>query len=131
MVDMVEPISDAIRQALDERVLRGQHGEHPFGIGVARDELRNLCRELVRKPHHNQKRPLLFRQRVYHGGGKCCINIGISVRQRAPLGERAQVQIHGGEPALAGIQQALDLRVGQVGPAAVAYTASSVWLSRS
>ena len=39
--------------------------------------------------------------------------------QYAALGERPQIQIHGGEPALAGIEKALHLRVGKLRAAAV------------
>ena len=61
---------------------------------------------------------LPLRQRLDHGGGEHGENIGIAFGQRPMLGERPQVQVDGGEPALRGGQKRGQLRLGQRGAAA-------------
>ena len=116
---MVEAIGRPIRQARDEGVLLCEAGEDLPRVRIARDILRHLHGKLIGKPHNRQKLPLLFRQRIDHGGGKGGINVGMAAGQHTALGERAQIQIHGGKPALAGIEKAFDLRIGKLRAAAV------------
>ena len=116
---MVEAIGRSIRQARDEGVLLCEPGEDLPRVRIARDILRHLHGKLIGKPHNRQKLPLLFRQRIDHGSGKGGINVGMAAGQHTALGERAQIQIHGGKPALAGIEKAFDLRIGKLRAAAV------------
>ena len=116
---MVEAVGHAVGQTLHKRVLRGQRGEHPLRVRVARDKARHLRRELVGKTHDRQKLPLLRGERIHHRGGEGRVDVGLPVRQHAALGERPQVQIDRGKPALAGIEQVRDLLVGELRAAAV------------
>ena len=116
---VVEAEGHTVRQAFYKCVLRGQYGKQLFRIGVSCDEARHFHGKLIGKPHDRQKLLLLFRERVDHGGGERGINVGIVVGQLPTLGECPQVQIDGGKPALAGIEQGFDLRVGKLGTASV------------
>ena len=116
---VVEAIGRAVRQARDKGVLRSQHGENLPSVRVACDTLRHFDGKFIGKSHDRQKLPLFFRQRIDHGGGKGGIDVGIAAGQHAALRERSQIQVHGGEPALAGIEEAFDLRVGKLRAAAV------------
>ena len=116
---MVEAIGRPIRQARDEGVLLCEPGEDLPRVRIARDILRHLHGKLIGKPHNRQKLPLLFRQRIDHGGGKGGVDVGMAAGQYAALGERAQAQIYGGKPALTGIEEAFHLRVRKLRAAAV------------
>ena len=116
---VVEAVAHAVRQAGDKGILLREHGQEAIGVRVAGDKARHRRGELIRQPHDGQKRLLPGRERLDHGGGKHGVNVRVPVRQRAVLGERAQVQVHGGKPSLTRVQQRLDLRVGQVRAAAV------------
>ena len=116
---VVEAIGSAVRQARDKGVLLRQRREDLPRVPIACDILRHFDGEFIGKPHDRQKRPLLFRQRIDHGGGKGGVDVGMAAGQHAALGERAQIQINGGEPPLAGIEKAFHLRVGKLRAAAV------------
>ena len=115
----MEAIGRAVRQARDKGVLLSQHGEYLSRILIACDTLSHLHSKFVGKSHDRQKLPLFFRQRIDHGGGKSGVDVGIAAGQHAALGERSQIQVHGGEPALAGIEETFDLRFGKLRAAAV------------
>ena len=110
---VVEAIGRAVRQSRDKGILLGQQGENLPRIRIACDILRHFDGKFVGKPHDRQKLPLLFRQRIDHGGGKGGVDVRVAAGQHAVLGERSQIQIYGGEPALAGIEEAFDLRIGK------------------
>lgn len=116
---VMKAIGHAIRQTRDKGVLLGQHGEDLRRIRIPCDILRHFDGKLIGKAHYRQKLPLPFRQRINHSGGKSSVDVGISAGQHAALGEGTQIQIHGREPALAGIEKAFHLRIGKVCPAAV------------
>ena len=116
---VVEAIGHAIRQACDKGVLLGQHGEKLLRVRIACDSLCHFDGKLVGKSHDGEKLPLFFRQRIDHGSGEGGIDVGMAAGQHAALGERAQIQIYGGEPALAGIEKAFDLRIGKLRAAAM------------
>ena len=116
---VMEAIGHAIRQTRDEGVLLGQHGKDLRRVRIPCDTLRHFDGKLIGKTHYRQKLPLLFRKRIDHSGGKSGVDIGVPAGQHAALGEGAQVQIHGREPALAGIEKAFHLRIGKLCPAAV------------
>ena len=116
---VVEAIGHAIRQACDKGVLLGQHGEKLLRVRIACDSLCHFDGKLVGKSHDGEKLPLLFRRRIDHGSGEGGIDVGMAAGQHAALGERAQIQIYGGEPALAGIEKAFDLRIGKLRAAAM------------
>ena len=116
---VVEAIGSAVLQARDKGVLLRQRREDLPRVPIACDILRHFDGEFIGKPHDRQKRPLRFRQRIDHGGGKGGVDVGMAAGQYAALGERAQIQINGGEPPLAGIEKALHLRVGKLCAAAV------------
>ena len=101
---VVEAIGSAVRQVRDKGVLLRQRRENLPRVPVACDALRHFDGEFIGKPHDRQKLPLRFRQRIDHGGGKGGVNVGMAAGQYAALGERAQIQINGGEPPLAGIE---------------------------
>ena len=115
---VVEAVGAAVWQALDKGVLPGQRSKQRFGAVVFRDELRHLHGEFVGKAHNGQKFALRLRQRVDHRGGEHRVDVRPAVGQRAALGECAQVQVDGGEPALARVEQRVDLLVGKLGAAA-------------
>ena len=115
---MMKAVGHAVRQAPDEGVLSGQRGEKLCGVPGLHDILRHFDGKLVGEPHHREKLALLFGERVDHGGGKDGGDVGAAVCEHAVLGIHPQVQIDGGEPALAVIQQGLDLLVGKLGAAA-------------
>lgn len=115
----MEAIGRTIRQTRDKGVLLSQHGEDLRRIRIPCDTLRHLDGKLIGKAHYRQKLPLLFRQRIDHSGGKSGVDVGIPAGQHAALGEGAQVQIYGREPALTGIEKAFHLRIGKLCPAAV------------
>ena len=116
---VVEAVGHAVRQTLDKGVLRGQHGEQLLRVGVPGDKARHFRGKFVGKTHHREKFLLPLRQRLDHGGGEHGENIGITFGQRPMLRERPQVQVDGGEPALAGVEQRFRLRVGKLRAAAV------------
>ena len=116
---VVEAIGSAVLQARDKGVLLRQRRENLPRVPIAYDILRHFDGEFIGKPHDCQKRPLLFRQRIDHGGGKGGVDVGMAAGQYAALGERAQIQINGGEPPLTGIEKAFHLRVGKLCAAAV------------
>ena len=116
---VVEAIGSAVRQARDKGVLLRQCREDLPRVPIACDILRHFDGKFIGKPHDRQKLPLRFRQRIDHGGGKGGVDVGMAAGQYAALGERAQIQINGGEPPLAGIEKALHLRVGKLCAAAV------------
>ena len=103
----------AVRQALYEGVLLRQRRQQPRRVPVFGDELRHFRRKFIGKPHDGEKFPLLRRERVKHGGGKHGIDIRAAAGQRAVLRKSAEVQVDGGEPALAGVEQRIDLRLRQ------------------
>ena len=80
---------------------------------------RHFRGKFVGKTHHREKFLLPLRQRLDHGGGEHGENIGITFGQRPMLRERPQVQVYGGKPPFAGIQQGFDLRIGKLGTASV------------
>jgi len=90
-----------------------------FRVGVPGDKARHFRGKFVGKTHHREKFLLPLRQRLDHGGGEHGENIGITFGQRPMLRERPQVQVDGGEPALAGVEQRFRLRVGKLRAAAV------------
>jgi len=116
---MMEAICHAVRQVFYKCVLRREQVKQLLRIAVIGHKSRHLGGELVGKTHHRQKLALPFGQGVYHGGNKHGVYIRIAVGQRAALGERAQIEVHGGKPPLAGIQQTVDLLVGKLGAAAM------------
>ena len=116
---MMEAICHAVRQAFYKCVLRREQVKQILRIAVIGHKSRHLGGELVGKTHHRQKLALLLRQRIYHGGNKHGVYVRIAVGQRASLGERAQIEVHGGKPPLAGIQQAFDLLIGKLRSAAM------------
>ena len=116
---VVEAIGSAVLQARDKGVLLRQRREDLPRVPIACDILRHFDGKFIGKPHDRQKRPLLFRQRIDHGGGKGGVDVGMAAGQHAALGERAQIQINGGEPPLAGIEKAFHLRVGKLRAATV------------
>ena len=116
---VVKAIGRTVRQARDKGVLLRQRRENLPRVPVACDALRHFDGEFVSKTHDCQKLPLRFRQRIDHGGGKGGVDVGMAAWQHAALGERAQIQINGGKPPLAGIEKTLHLRVGKLRAAAV------------
>ena len=111
---VMEAIRHAVRQPLHEGVLRRQRRQYLPRVSVPGDEARHVLAELVRQSHHRQKLPLPLRQRIDHGRRERGIDVRPPVGQRPLLMQRPQVQIHRGEPPLAGVQQLLHLRVGQL-----------------
>ena len=116
---VVKAIGHAVRQPRDKGVLLGQQGEDLPRVRVTGDTLGHLNGKFIGQSHDRQKLPLLFRQRIDHGGGEGGVDVGVAAGQYAALGERPQIQVHGGEPALAGIEEALHLCVGKLRAAAV------------
>ena len=115
---MMKAVGHAVREAPDEGVLSGQRGEKLCGVPDLHDILRHFDGKLVGEAHHREELALLFGERVDHGGGKDRGDVGAAVGEHTVLGIHPQVQIDGGEPALAVIQQGLDLLVGKLGAAA-------------
>ena len=115
---MVEAEGPTVREARDEGVLLRHRRDQRGGVFVPADKLRHFDGKFIRKAHDRKEFLPPRRQRVDHGGGKHRIDIRIGVRHRSALGKRAQIQIDGGKPALAGIQQLFDLRVRQLRAAA-------------
>ena len=116
---MVAAVAVTVRQALHEGVAAGQLRQQGGGIASAGDGLGHFNRELIGQPHHGQKFLLGRGQRVDHGGGEQGVNVGIFARQRAPLGQRLQVQVNRQDPALRVVQKVLQFLLGEIGPAAV------------
>ena len=116
---MVEAIGAAVGQVGDESVLPGEGGQDLLCVLVPGDFSGHIHGELISQAHHRQEFPLAGGQGVDHGGGEHGINVRAAVGQGPPLGQSAQVQIDGGEPPLAGIEQGLDLRLRELGPASV------------
>ena len=106
---VVEAENGAVRQPLYEGVLLRKGRQQGGGLLVPGDIPGHLRREFVGQPHDRQKFLLRLRQRIDHGGGEHGVDVRGAVRQHALLGQGAQVQIHGGEPALAGVEQRVDL----------------------
>ena len=96
-----------------------QYGKQLFCIGIPCDEARHFHGKLIGKPHDRQKLLLVLRERVNHGSGEGCINVGVVVGQHSRLGKRPKIQIDSRKPALAGIKQRFNLCVREAGPAAV------------
>ena len=116
---VVEAVRLAVRQARHEGVLLRQRRQLARRVPVSRDGAGHLHGEFVRKAHHRQKLPAAGRQRLDHGGGEHGVDVRAAVRQGAALRQGLQPQIHGGEPALAGVQQVLHLLIRQLRAAAV------------
>ena len=116
---MVEAIGLTVRQAADEGVLLGQRGKELFGVRVPGDEARHLGGKLVREAHHREKLALPPRQRIDHSGGEHAVDVRALVGEGPALRDRAQVQIDRGKPALARVEQLVDLSVRKLRPAAV------------
>ena len=76
---VMKAIGHAIRQAGYKGVLGGQHRQQFFCISVPGDKMSHLHSELIGKTHYRQKLPLLFRQRVDHGGSEGGVNVGVAV----------------------------------------------------
>ncbi len=115
---VVKAVGRAVRQALDKGVLSGEGGEQRLRAVVIRDGPRHLDGEFVGETHDREKFLLPLGEWVDHRGGEDGENIGIAVGERTVLGKHPQVQIDGGKPALAVIQQGLKLLVGEHGAAA-------------
>ena len=116
---VVKAIGHAVRQAGYEGVLGGQHRQQFFRVSVLGDKTGHLHSEFIGKTHDCQKFPLLFRQRVDHGGGEGGVNVGVTVGQRTALGKRPKIQIDSRKPALTGIEQRIHLCIGEADSAAV------------
>ena len=84
---VVETISHTVRQTFYKCVLCGQYGKQLFCIRVSCDKMRHFHGKLIGKPHDCQKLPLLFWERVNHGGGERSVNVGIVVGQRSVFGK--------------------------------------------
>ena len=116
---MVEAIGAAVGQVGDESVLPGEGGQDLLCVLVPGDFSGHIHGELISQAHHRQEFPLAGGQGVDHGGGEHGINVRAAVGQGTPLGQGAQIQIDGGKPPLAGIEQGLDLPFRELGPAPV------------
>ena len=76
--------------------------------------------------------PSLLGQGLQHGGGEHGVDVRPRLQQAPPLGQGLEVQVDGGEPPLAGAQQALglgggDLHAAAVGVGPVSYTHLDVY----
>ena len=110
---VVEAVGHAVRQPPDKGVLLRQRRQQLGGFVIFRDEAGHLGGEFVGKAHYRQKLLLLRGQRVDHGGREHGIDVRGVIRQRTVLRQCPQIQIDCGEPALAGAEQRLYLRIGQ------------------
>ena len=116
---VVKPVCNAVLQTLDKGVLLCEGGQDLLCVRVTGDEARHLHGKLIGKAHDRQKLPPLFRKRVDHGRRKGGIDVGMTAWQHTMLGKCAQIQVNSGKPALAGIEDLVDLRVGQLRAAPV------------
>ena len=115
---VVEAIGHAVRKKAGKGVLRSQRAQQLLRFRLFGDKARHFRREFIGKTEHGQKFPCALRQRVKHGGREHGVDIRISAGQRSALGQRAQIEVDGGEPALRGGQKRGQLRLGQRGAAA-------------
>lgn len=115
---VVEAIGHAVRKKAGKGVLRSQRAQQLLRFRLFGDKARHFRREFIGKTEHGQKFLCALRQRVKHGGREHGVDIRISVGQRSALGQRAQIEVDGGEPALRGGQKRGQLRLGQRGAAA-------------
>ena len=116
---VVKPVCNAVLQTLDKGVLLCESGQDLLCVRVTGDEARHLHGNLIGKTHDRQKLPPLFRKRVDHGRRKGRIDVRMTAWQHTMLGKCAQIQVNSGKPALAGIEDLVDLRVGQLRAAPV------------
>ena len=116
---MVETVAHPIRQTRDEGILLGQHGDDLRRLRIARDVTRHLDRKFIREAHDREKGLLLLLQRIDHRLREGRIDVGVPARQHAVLGKCPEVQVHRREPALARVQQGLDLRIREIRAAAM------------
>ena len=111
---MVEAIAHPIRQTRDEGILLGQHGDDLRRLRVAGDVTCHLDREFIREAHDREKGLLLLRQRIDHRLREGRVDVGLPTRQYPVLRKCPEIQVHRREPALARVQQVLDLRIREI-----------------
>ena len=116
---VVEAEAHPVRQAGDKGVLLGEGPQHLLRVGQGGDSPGHLHRELIGQPHHSEEAPGLLGQGLQHGGGEHGVDVRPRLQQAPPLGQGMEVQVDGGEPPLAGAQQALGLGGGDLHAAAV------------
>ena len=116
---VMEPEGPSVRQTGHKGVLFGEGQQDLLCLRHPGHHLRHFHRELIRQPHHGKELPLLGRQVFQHRRREHGVDVRILSQQDAPLRQRVEVQVYGGEPALAGAQQAFHLRLGQVYAASV------------
>ena len=116
---VVEAEAHPVRQAGDKGVLLGEGPQHLLRVGQGGDSPGHLHRELIGQPHHSEEAPSLLGQGLQHGGGEHGVDVRPRLQQAPPLGQGMEVQVDGGEPPLAGAQQALGLGGGDLHAAAV------------
>ena len=110
---VVKPEGNAVRQALDKSVLLRQSQEEGVGVLIFGDKPGHFGGKLIGQAHHCQKLPLLRRKGGDHGSGKHGVDVRGVVRQGPAFCQSPQLQVHGGEPPLAGIEEGLHLPVGE------------------
>ena len=78
---MMETKALTVRQAAHKRILAGECRKDPGGIRIFRDKFCHLRSKFICHPHHRQKFPIAFRQRIHHGRRKHLVNIRAVIRQ--------------------------------------------------